>query len=362
MIQFSRIESYSRNEIEAFLRQALEKFGVYEKIRKHPYTLIKPNLLTVSLNQAYVTTNPLIVEVLVELLKKHNTGRIVIGDGAAANYLEMDRVFEETGYRDIAKRHGIELASFNTGKSIAINGIRFHGVMRDKPYIFNVAKLKTHMLTGMTISVKNVYGLIPAKYKLLYHSQHPDSASFSEFVARVFNAANPQMNIVDGIFGMDRNGPSNGRPVKPGILAASQNGFALDHFLCDFTGHDMSQFRYLKYAVHKGYYDGHYTISPHSFDVFSYELPTTNRFEGILKFARNRLIKKMSTAYPEVKKDECRKCMNCYNICPADAIIIKDKIPYVRRRKCLACYCCVEACPYDCILTKPSTLEWIAHV
>ena len=87
------------------------------------------------------------------------------------------------------------------------------------------------------------------------------------------------------------------------------------------------------------------------------KLPETNRFEGLLRFAKNRIMKRLASSYPEIVRDTCRKCMNCYNMCPAEAIIVKDGYPYVRSRKCLACYCCVEACPFDSIKTNPSLME-----
>lgn len=362
MIHFRRISHYDKKQIGDFYREIFGHFRIFTQLKAYPYILIKPNLLTVSINQDYVTTNPAVIAALIDVLREQYSGRIVIGDGAAANYLDMKKVFNAAGYKAIADEYNIELLSFNTGDNMSVNGIRLNAILKDKPFVFNMAKLKTHMLTRMTMSVKNVYGLIPAKFKLLYHSQHPDAMSFSEFVTRVFNAVNPQMNIVDGIFGMDRNGPSNGRPVKPGIIAMSDNGYALDHFLCDFTGSDISQIHYLKHAVYKGYYSGQYETDPVSTDTFPYELPETNRFEGILKFARNRVIKRISTAYPRIRTNICKKCMNCYNICPAGAIIVKDGFPYVRDRKCLACYCCVEACPYDCIGTTESVMERITHV
>lgn len=361
MVLFERIENYNRKEISNFILKAFKQYDIYTKIQNHSIILIKPNLLSISDKQEAVTSHPLIAEIIIDILSPFYKGKIIIADGAAASYLDMKKVFKETGYYEIANQNNIELRNFNTDKYMEINGIKLTSLLKKKPFIFNIAKLKTHMLTTMTLSVKNLYGLIPSKYKILYHSQHSNPKSFSEFTVKVFKAVCPHFNIVDGIVGMDGNGPSNGRIVNPGIIAASDNGFALDHFLCDFTDIPIEKVRYLKYAIEKEYYLGSYKIEK-DYDKFPYELPSSNKFELIKKVADNKIVKKLVISYPHIRNNTCRKCMNCYNICPENAIIIKDEFPFVRQRKCIACFCCIEVCPYDSIPLKQGLLERIFNV
>ncbi len=209
MVLFERIENYNRKEISNFILKAFKQYDIYTKIQNHSIILIKPNLLSISDKQEAVTSHPLIAEIIIDILSPFYKGKIIIADGAAASYLDMKKVFKETGYYEIANQNNIELRNFNTDKYMEINGIKLTSLLKKKPFIFNIAKLKTHMLTTMTLSVKNLYGLIPSKYKILYHSQHSNPKSFSEFTVKVFKAVCPHFNIVDGIVGMDRKGPTN---------------------------------------------------------------------------------------------------------------------------------------------------------
>ncbi len=356
-IFFSKITDYDYNAIELFLDRLFNETGIYEKAASKKMILIKPNLLTVSPeNTEAIVTNPVIAEAAALLLRKKTGARIVIADGASAIHINMDNIFRKSGFREIAEKNGFELLSLNATDFINVKGIKLTNLLLEEPLIVNIAKLKTHMLTGITVSVKNTYGLIPGRIKVFYHSQFPDRTLFSEFITKVFNAVNPDINIVDGIVGMDGNGPANGNTVRPGIIAGSLNGYALDHFCADYVQISVSDVPFLKLAKEKGYYSGTYQAEGEPGN-FRYSLPQSNSFKSPLRFASNKIVKNLTSSYPFVIKKTCRKCLACKNICPADAIIIKDGIPYIRKRKCLACYCCSEACPYDSIGVRTSPAE-----
>lgn len=356
-IFFSKIPDYDFKSIETFIDRLFNETGIYGKAASKKLILIKPNLLTVSPeNTEAIVTNPMIAEAAALLLKKRTEARIVIADGASAIHINMENIFRKSGFRETADRNGFELLSLNATDFINVKGIKLTSLLLEEPLIVNIAKLKTHMLTGITASVKNTYGLIPGRIKVFYHSQFPERTMFSEFVTKVFNAVNPDINIVDGIVGMDGNGPANGNTVRPGIIAASLNGYALDHFCADYVQISLENLPFLRIAEERGYYSGTYETEGEPGN-FKYRMPQSNTFKSPLRFASNKIVKNLTSSYPYIIMKTCRKCLACKNICPADAIIIKEGIPFIRKRKCLACYCCSEACPYDSIGVKISPAE-----
>lgn len=361
-IHYAKLSEYDPDKIKSFLDTVFNETGIYDKAKTKELILIKPNLLTVSPeNTEAIVTNPLIAEAAALLMREKTGTPVLIADGASAVHTNMENIFKKSGYREIADRNDFELLSLNTTDYVNIKGIKLTDILTKDPLIINIAKLKTHMLTGMTISIKNLYGLIPGRIKLFYHSQFAERERFAEFVTKVYNAVNPDINIADGIIGMDGNGPANGYAVRPGILAASKNGYALDHFLADYTEVPVEAVPVLRIAIKKGYYSGRYEGGEGA-GHFQYRLPQSNTFRSPLKFASNSIVKHLTSSFPKIMENTCRKCMACMNICPAGAIVIRDGYPFIRKRKCLACYCCSEACPYDSIGVQKSPVERLLNV
>ena len=65
-----------------------------------------------------------------------------------------------------------------------------------------------------------------------------------------------------------------------------------------------------------------------------------------------RLAKKYMTARPDVNKIECVGCEKCKNVCPMQAITMKDEKPVIDRKKCISCFCCQEFCPKGAMKVK----------
>jgi ferredoxin len=52
---------------------------------------------------------------------------------------------------------------------------------------------------------------------------------------------------------------------------------------------------------------------------------------------------------PEFNHDKCIKCKKCIDICPANALTLKDNKVVLTESKCIRCYCCHEVCPVNAI-------------
>ncbi|MGM0405366.1 MAG: DUF362 domain-containing protein, partial [Thermoplasmatota archaeon] len=52
---------------------------------------------------------------------------------------------------------------------------------------------------------------------------------------------------------------------------------------------------------------------------------------------------------PKLNKQKCIKCRKCHEICPNDAITMKDYGPKISWWKCIRCYSCAEVCPVDAL-------------
>src|SRR5204863_4412235 len=87
--------------------------------------------------------------------------------------------------------------------------------------LVSMPKLKTHHWVGATLSMKNLFGVVPSGVygwpKNVLHWSGID-----ESIADLHNAFPRQLAIVDGIVGMEGNGPIQGVPKRAGVLVAGR--------------------------------------------------------------------------------------------------------------------------------------------
>lgn len=134
------------------------------RVNRSKRVLIKPNLLGAYLPERAVTTHPAVVEALVRYWLEKGK-EVWIGD-SPGGALNVERVWETCGYNDLAKRYPVKLVNLSTSgfRELDYEGtkVKISEVFWRCGIIINVAKYKTHSLTGFTGGLKNLYGLVPA--------------------------------------------------------------------------------------------------------------------------------------------------------------------------------------------------------
>ena len=75
------------------------------------------------------------------------------------------------------------------------------------------------------------------------------------------------------------------------------------------------------------------------------------------------LFKNTMDSKPEVENQTCIGCGKCSDVCPAKAIVMKNKKPYIERNKCIKCFCCQEFCPKGAIVVhKPIIAKILSKI
>lgn len=158
---------------------------------------------------------------------------IVIAEGGLAT-CNTDETLEKTGVTALARRYGAQVVNLDRTERVevpwAYGTLRLPALLQTHEYI-NVPKLKTHVLTGMSVGCKNQKGLLTSADKIRFHHQF----NLHEAIHALADAVQPTLTIVDGIVGLQGAGPTLGRSCRARLIVAGRDVRAVDVACCDLV-------------------------------------------------------------------------------------------------------------------------------
>jgi uncharacterized protein (DUF362 family) len=350
----ARCEGYS----DPCLAEMIESYFLENKdrLKSAKRILIKPNLLSATVPERGVTTHPDFVRVVIQSIKKFTDAELWLGDSPGANFAKYDSVLEKTGIGAVAQETEVKVVRVESFEPSEKEGFVYSSLADEVDLIINLPKLKTHSLTGLTLAVKNLFGLIPGNVKVGFHRKNPVDKDLGSEIYRYSKLFHHKtLNILDGILAHEGDGPSRGEAIELGIAAASDDAVALDIAATRMVGLK-DRFCYTTDAALNNGYDASDIDIPES-NISLLKLPLSKRLyvpSFMKKFVANQVYVK-----PVVLNDPCIKCMLCKKSCPVDAISLKEGYPFVDKNKCIECYCCHEVCESDAVGLERSWLHKI---
>jgi uncharacterized protein (DUF362 family) len=229
-------------------------------IEKGDVVVIKPNAKNQSPPGYGIVTDPRVVEALVDLSFCEGAKKVKIAEGAAYPTGSYDTIaaFEAIGMTKIAKKWDVELVDLNSYDSVDVdvkNGlvldwVRVGRTAVEANVLINVPVLKTHRMTLMSACLKNVgVGCATREEKKRLHRLGIDEA-----LVDVYSVVRPEFNLVDGIVGLEGDGPNlpPGKSKPLGLLIAGQDGLAVDIVCAKIMGFDPANVKHLRLARQKG--------------------------------------------------------------------------------------------------------------
>lgn len=358
--------SYDPDLVQNAVRRAVDLLGGISRFIKPESTvLIKPNLLMAKEPESGIDTHPEVARAIIKLLKEIKCS-ILLGDGTGVLGINntADEVYERSGVKRICEEEDVALVKFEERrwrKSLPLTAW-LDGV----DYLINVPKFKTHDLTILSGSIKNLFGLIPGMYKAELHRKYYDVGSFSKILVDIYQEAKPVLTIIDGIVAMEGDGPAtNGKLRNLNLLFASADCVAIDTVLALVMGIKPFDVLTTKEAASRDLG----TADINSIAVLgekteeitgkSFLLPVTSIAKNIptpiINFA-----KKLIKFYPYVEHNKCIRCGVCFNSCPGRAISIKKGHILFNYSKCISCFCCQEFCPESAVKIKKNLFANLA--
>ncbi len=356
-----KCKNYDYEEVKSSIQSIFEALGgVKNFISRGDKVLLKPNLLSARVPEEGVTTHPVVIRALAELIIE-NGGIPYIGDSPSIG--SFQKVVEKTGMQRISKEVGINLLAFEESVDVDFKDGEFKKLEVAKSVlnfdkIINIAKLKTHTQFILTLGVKNMFGIVPGRRKAECHIRFGNNLiSFSKFLIDLYRFKKPVITVMDGILGMDGNGPANGRKRWFGVLIGSENALAIDTFISYFLGIG-DAYSIVKAGQKMGIKGSKIEeieiLNGESLILYDFKLPDSVPPSKRFSFLMPRL--KSSIPRPFINRELCKLCKLCVEVCQTDSIKEDSKGLKIDYKNCISCFCCQEVCPYNAIEIKRGVL------
>ncbi len=221
--------------------------------------LVKPNMLD-QVDENIATTHPLIIAALIDLLGELGASKVSVGDGSAFRR-DTYSVARSCGLAQVLDSRGIPFIDLNYDELVPVDvhdgwirnttvlWLPQHVVQAD--LIISVPKLKAHHWAGVTLGLKNLLGVIPgSRYGWAKNIIHINGINAT--ILGLYQSLPPVISVVDGIIGMQGNGPLGGTPVQHGLLAMGSDPLAVDTTCAQLMGFSIEAIPHLHGAALAG--------------------------------------------------------------------------------------------------------------
>jgi uncharacterized protein (DUF362 family) len=234
------------------VRRLIASYGLPVQGRS---VVIKPNLVEFEPGTA-INTHPLLVHAACEAFRALGASQVTIAEGPGHRRDTLD-LAEAAGYFRIIPGFEDSFVDLNLDEVTLVdlprrfsklNRVYLPNTVLGAALLVSMPKMKTHHWVGATLSMKNLFGVVPGGVygwpkNVLHWAGIPESiADLHSVLPRAFT-------LVDGIVGMEGNGPIQGVPKPMGVLVAGTDPVAVDATCCRLMRIDPLRMDYMQLAA-----------------------------------------------------------------------------------------------------------------
>jgi uncharacterized protein (DUF362 family) len=223
-----------------------QKEELEKKLKSQEKIIIKVNF--VSAQRQLATTPAETVQAFIECIKSFYHGKIIIAEEATIGNAREG--FERFGFNKLASKYSsVETFDSQDDETEKVNlkigaktlAIPISKIYLDSPFTVSVTRAKTHDTVVTTLSIKNLLVGAINKDRFLIHQ----GKKIHQILAQMTSFLYPDFSIIDGVIGMEGNGPVNGSPVKSNWALSSFDPLAADSLASFLMGFDINDIGYL---------------------------------------------------------------------------------------------------------------------
>ena len=243
-----RADSYSEKLLE-ILRYGLDPFHLNVRNKT---VLLKPNLVDY-IPGNHINTHPLLVSAAIECFRELGAERVIVGEGPG-HQRDTELVLSESGMKEVLRQQRVGFVDLNRDELVqkpllaTYTGLKHLWLPRTilaSDFIVSMPKVKTHHWSGVSLSMKNMFGVVPgAKYGWPKNILHWKGIERS--ILDICATVPVHFVIADGIVAMEGNGPLNGTPRALGQIILAEDPVAADATCARLMGLDPEKVAHIR--------------------------------------------------------------------------------------------------------------------
>lgn len=238
-------------DLAALLLETLLEFNLPVRDKT---VLLKPNFVEPD-PRGVINTHPAVVGAARECFLRLGARRVLVGEGPG-HERDTEAIVETIQLRDYLGPLPGKFVDLNVEevrcvptrtRASKLKELYLPRTVLEADFVVSVPKLKTHHWAGVTLSLKNMFGIVPGNcYGWPKNALH--WAGLTRSILDINSTVRPDFAIVDGIVGMEGNGPIQGAAKACGVLAVGDDPVAVDATCARIMGLVPERIDYLAHA------------------------------------------------------------------------------------------------------------------
>lgn len=360
--------------IEEAAHRVIEQIGGMESvIRGAKMAVLKPNFVAGRNGATGSTTSFALLKAVAEEVRACGAEPVLcetpgteFDRDATYTILGVEKFCEENGIRilRVDPEGGDDWVELHPDGAKKLRHYHMPRILQEARLI-NLPVLKTHVVSAMTLSMKNSMGILPRPDRRSMHTFGIDQS-----IVDMNLGIKPDLNIVDGSVGQDGEGPLYGDKADLQVLIAGRDTLAVDLACCQVVGVKPRDIPHLKLALEQLGKPSWETVGEDVGVIKKFRLPEQKALYRFIfwmmypldypyTWVAERGKHLCTTLYetglvgtrPQIKEEKCTRCGICVEACPLPNVI-DIKTLKVNPKTCQRCLLCYEACPENAISVK----------
>jgi len=232
--------------------EVLDSIEASQVVKPADRVVLKPNYVEPMMPDTGVTTDPRIIEAVIEWLQAEVGAQDIMVAESTWERDRTQRAFDMVGLPEIAQRRGVRLLNLydddqvevDIPNALSLDKVLLPRTVLEADCLVSIPKLKCHSMAAITLGIKNLMGAVFPDKALMHRQLHRRLCD----LAGVLRA---KLTVIDGLIGSERH-ENAGDPVKTDVIIAGRDPVATDAVGAMVMGMDPTRVEHLRLCSERG--------------------------------------------------------------------------------------------------------------